>query len=152
MGNDWGASFVIPYCLIKSHWNNCPCNNNPNKQAKGNNTFFQLRTDLYSPPYRNIYVTGEVRRRCQCSTVGDCSEQVTVGSWWDPQRALLSVSEIFKILDACSNSLFCLGHGFLQYVMKRNKCIHTGVLWVMEKNSYFSSLLHNYILPLILIA
>lgn len=106
---------VIPYCLIKSHCNNRPSNNN--KRDKGNNSLLQLRTDAYSPPYSNIYVTGEVRREIrQFSTVGDLSQQVTVGSVWDPWRALPSVSEIFEILDVCSNSLFCFGLGFLQYV------------------------------------
>lgn len=106
---------VIPYCLIKSHCNNRLSNNN--KRDKGNNSLLQLRTDAYSPPYSNIYVTGEVRREIrQFSTVGDLSQQVTVGSVWDPWRALPSVSEIFEILDVCSNSLFCFGLGFLQYV------------------------------------
>lgn len=123
MGNDGGVSVVISYCVIKSHCNNHLSNNDPKEQEKGKSSFLQLRTGAYSPPYSNIYITGEVRRetkrQCQCSAVGDLSQQVTVGSGWDPWRALPSVSEIFKTLDVCSNSLFCLGPGFLQYVLWR---------------------------------
>lgn len=148
MGNDWGVSVVIPHCLIKSHCNNHSSNNNPNKQDKGSNSFLQLRTDVYSLPYGKIYVTGEVRRemrrQCQCSTVRDLSQQVTVGSGWDPWRALLSVPEIFKTLDICSSSLFSLGHGFLQYVLWKKTSIYILVcLEGWRKIAYFP---HCYII------